>query len=357
MDLKPNHLKKDELQHELQIRGVDPGDFNVQDLRSMFSSLQRLLKEASVVIEDENNELLVIHTKLIEIQDVISSGTDSLKESKISTLKTRVLHYLYRSQRISADAKLTIAPSSDGANAQSSSSETPLVTHELQHELQIRGVDPGDFNVQDLRSMFSSLQRLQKEASVVIKDENNELLVIHTKLIEIQDVISSGTDSLKESKISTLKTRVLHYLYRSQRISADAKLTIAPSSDGANAQSSSSETPLVTHELQHELQIRGVDPGDFNVQDLRSMFSSLQRLQKEASVVIEDENNELLVIHTKLIEIQDVISSGTDSLKESKISTLKTRVLQLLSNSTIRSFSLNDRLQALNLMLRFMTRF
>ncbi|KAF5272610.1 hypothetical protein FQR65_LT17321 [Abscondita terminalis] len=110
MDLKPNHFKKDELQHELQIRGVDPGDFNVQDLRSMFSSLQRLQKEASVVIKDENNELLVIHTKLIEIQDVISSGTDSLKESKISTLKTRVLHYLYRS------------------NAQSSSSETPLVT-------------------------------------------------------------------------------------------------------------------------------------------------------------------------------------------------------------------------------------
>lgn len=103
--IEVNYLKKEELQYELQLRGVVTTEKTVDEMRPQLRSL------LSFEVADKSlhypkysfnidNELTVIQDKVIELSELVNSFVGSAEDNQFKRIRTRLIHTLKRTDRI-----------------------------------------------------------------------------------------------------------------------------------------------------------------------------------------------------------------------------------------------------------------
>lgn len=103
--MEVNYLKKDELQYELQLRGVSVTDRTVDEMRPQLRSLLNFEnKDSSLHYPkydlDISAELDTVNAKVLELATLVESFKGSANSSKCKGLLSRLVHLLKRIDRI-----------------------------------------------------------------------------------------------------------------------------------------------------------------------------------------------------------------------------------------------------------------
>lgn len=109
-----NALKKDELQYELAIRGIDTKDQTVEQMRTCLRPLFRIEKlDASLHYPDYTlnpaEEIEIVSAKLPELTDLVQQFPGDKKDSAYERIQSRLMHLLSRIDRIPTEGEAITA--------------------------------------------------------------------------------------------------------------------------------------------------------------------------------------------------------------------------------------------------------